>query len=779
MTKKKIWLLSLLPLIVSCSGKTSEDKNSTKKEEGGEIVDYSRDKTPSGDAFDFDGNYTPPELNIDGVDDDEQYKNASPELTFGSRNQAKVKLYRGNEALFCFFKVSDEDLETVGNNNGDDVTKGDSVEIYFDFKNDGASKPQSDDIQINIGAHGKTRIFVGSSGSWGNWNGLLDYEVKLDGTLNNDKDVDNGYQVELMIPYSQVGIDKDSTFGVALGCVARGRDSTHDTLPYTWGGLTYEGNFIDPQNPSLYVTYKGNKFYSHDAVPVDNVQIYGTLKDQAGVILPNTTFKINDTEVTTDENGKYSLADVDSENEIIIAVEKAGYESYTETITTSEIRSARNGKLEKNLVLFDNSKTVEVTLKGTIKNPSRGAISSANITINDSTTQSLDDGTFSIKTKLKRDMNLVVTKDGFKDSTTKLDILDLISKDIVDLNEVALYSYPSHVSFGGSRGIAKVEADVYRGFDGIHFDFTSSQNMTNGDHVELFLDTKTSLHGRDTTDYRIDFKSDNGIAIVNFGDGSNNIVSTSGIKNNTYLEKTTYHMDTVIPYSFLSIDSNEIIGFSLGVWSQSLNDWDGFNYEGNGFAPYVAPEYSDQYLRLDMDNNLYRASSNEVSACKVTGVVVDSSSAPLSSATVNNSKVNSDGSFSLVLLKAATTISIKCAGYSDKTITLSEDDLSGTSYSLGNIILSKSVVKVEGTVKDESGNLLSGVFVSIQPEDKTTTTDTNGAYSFDEISTGSNITLTFTKEGYETVTKKVSTLVLKQKAEKGESYSYDAVMKKA
>ncbi len=777
MTKKKIWLLSLLPLIVSCSGKTSEDKGSEKAND--DIVDYSPDKTPSGDAFDFDGNYTPPELNIDGVDDDAQYQNASPELTFGSKNQASVKLYRGEEALFCFFKVQDIDLETVGNNNGDDVTKGDSVEIYFDFKNDKSSKPQSDDIQINIGAHGKTRIFVGSSGTWGNWNGLLDYEVKLDGTLNNDKDVDNGYTVELMIPYSQVGIDKTSTFGVALGCVARGKDSTHDTLPYTWGGFTYEGNFIDPQNPSLYVVYKGNKFYSHDAVPVDNLTISGTVKDQTGNVLPNTKVKIDDTEVTTDESGKYTLSDINSENDITLQIEKDGYQSYSETITSSEIRTAKNGKLEKNIVLFDNSKTVEVTLKGKVMNPSHGAISSANVAINSSTALSSDDGTFSIKTELKPEMNLIITKDGFKDSTTKLDILSLIGKDTVDLEEVALYSNPSHVSFGGSRGIAKVEADVYRGFDGIHFDFTSSQNMANGDHVELFLDTKTSFHGRDTTDYRIDFKADNGIAIVNFGDGSNNIVSTSGITNDTYLEKTTYHMDTMIPYSFLSVDSDEIIGFSLGVWSQSLSDWDGFSYEGNGFAPYVAPEYTDQYLRLDMDNNLYRASSNEVSACKVTGVVVDSSLTPLSSATVNGSKVNSDGSFTLLLLKEATTITITCNGYSDKTITLSETDLSASSYSLGNIILIKSVVRVEGVVTDESGAYLSGVTVSISPDEKTAVTDANGAYTIDEISTGSNITITFTKDGYTTETKKISAMQLKKKAESGESVIYDTVMKKA
>ena len=145
--------------------------------------------------------------------------------------------------------------------------------IYFDFKNDGSSKVQSDDIQINIGAHGKTRIFVGSNGTWGSWNGLLDYEINLRGTLNDATDEDNGYSVELMIPYAQVGIDKNSMFGVAVGHVARGKDSTHETLQYTWGGLVYEGSFVDPQVPRSYIVSLGNEFYSRGNLPVGNVNV--------------------------------------------------------------------------------------------------------------------------------------------------------------------------------------------------------------------------------------------------------------------------------------------------------------------------------------------------------------------------------------------------------------------------------------------------------------------------------------------------------------------------
>ena len=221
MKLKKLLPILLLTLTACGNNASSSVDVGGPNNSNNAIVNYDGTKDETGDQFDFDGNYTPPELRIDGLKEDEEWSNATEKITFGSLNQCSVELYRGENSLFCFFEVTDNDIQTVGNNNGDDVTHGDSVEIYFDFKNDGSSKVQSDDIQINIGAHGKTRIFVGSNGQWGSWNGLLDYEIVLDGTLNDSLDEDKGYTVELMIPYAQVGIDKNSTFGVAFGHVAR------------------------------------------------------------------------------------------------------------------------------------------------------------------------------------------------------------------------------------------------------------------------------------------------------------------------------------------------------------------------------------------------------------------------------------------------------------------------------------------------------------------------------------------------------------------------------
>ena len=99
-----------------------------------QVIDYNPNKSETNDQFDFPGNYTPPELTIDGFKNEEQWSSSSQVLSFGSQNQCSMVLYRGERALFCFFDVKDKDIQTVGNNNGDDVTQGDSVEVYFDFK---------------------------------------------------------------------------------------------------------------------------------------------------------------------------------------------------------------------------------------------------------------------------------------------------------------------------------------------------------------------------------------------------------------------------------------------------------------------------------------------------------------------------------------------------------------------------------------------------------------------------------------------------------------------
>lgn len=732
------------------------------------INDYDPSKPVDDEQFDFDGNYIPPELTIDGLKNEEQWANASQILTFGSTNQTTLQIYRGELALFCFFSVKDVDIQTVGNNNGDDVTHGDSVEIYFDFKNDGSSKPQSDDIQINIGAHGKTRIFVGSNGQWGSWNGLLDYEIKLHGTLNNATDVDTGYDIELMVPYSQVGIDKNSTYGVACGHVARGKDSTNPDLQYTWGGLTYEGSFVDPQVPSSYVVFINDKFYARHNMPVGNVEINGKILDQSGNPVENATVKAGDITTTTNASGQYVIPKVLADEGVIISISKDGYDSYSQSYSVSQLRS-ESGRHTFNYVLIKQGKDVSITLKGVIKNPAEGTISQAKIAVGSKEVYSKTDGSFEIEAIIDNNLELSITKTLYKDSITKLDAIDLVGKSSMDIGVVSLYSPSSFATFGGARGIPAVTAEIFRGFEGINFIFTSKTAIVNGSHVEMFVDSGSTFHGRDSSDYRIDFTSEGNISIVNFGNGNNTIVSTSGITNNAYLKGETYYMETLLPYEFIKVEPTDIIGVSFGVFSQTTSDWDGWNFAGEGFADYVAPEYTDQYCRIGLDNGLYRASSNQVEVVKIYGKVTDSSGMAIVNALVNSHPVDENGSYSLYFNKNTTvTLTVTANGYVDKTkqVTISETQTAPINI---DFELSKAEAIIKGSIN------VDGVKIYLQNNENSYVISSNGSYSI-TVPTTANARIVFEKEGYETITKAFSVVALKESANSGTPITYDVTM---
>ena len=731
-------------------------------------VDFDNNKESSNEQFNFDGNYTPPELSINGEKDDEEWSNCSDELTFGSLNQTKMVMYRGENALFCFFEVEDPDIQTVGNNNGDDVTHGDSVEVYFDFGNDAANKPLNDDIQINIGAHGKTRIFVGSNGQWGSWNGLLDYEIKLDGTLNDSSDTDNGYKIELMIPYSQVGIDKNSVFGVAVGHVARGKDSTHETLQYTWGGMVYEGAFVDPQIPRGYVVLMGNRIYSRSNMPIGLIDITGKVVDENNASVVGATVKINDNVVTTDDAGKYEIKQIDADTINNIIVSKDGYLEYTKEVSKTELKN-ESSRVNINLCLISNSSNKMVTISGVVKNPVEGLIKDAHVSLGDSSVTSNEAGEFSITAKLCYDMNVIVSKVGYKDSSNNISPLALINESNYNIGTLSVYSPSSTTTFGGARGIPAVDAEIYRGFDGIHFLFKTSSNIVNGDHIEVFVDSGSSFNGRDTSDYRIDFTGDGTISIVNFGNGTNTIVSSSGITNNAYLDGTTYYIEAMIPYSFLSVTASDIIGVSFGVWSQSLSDWDGWQYPGAGFDAYVAPEYADQYCRIGLDNGLYRALSNDVKVSKVFGKVVDAYGNPVKSAVINGVVVNSDGGYAIYLPTGNdVTISVSADGYISKDVIISKDELNNVS-TYKDITLSSAIAVITGTCNVEGAK----VYLEGNPDIYTYVVD--GSYSL-SVPTTSNAYIVFECDGYKNVRFGVGVAALIQSASSNTPYTRNITM---
>lgn len=269
MNRKVIFPILLSTLLCSCASAPTIDEP---------FVD-------SHNPFSYAGNYENPELSIDGKDEEEQWSGeyateaysivyeskANSNAEAKNKYQADFKLYRGEKELYVFAKVTDPNLLAEGNDNGNNVSLSDSAEIYLDTKLNGGETPQEDDYQINLGIHNKTRVLVGNGSGWSAWNGLVQYESLLNGTLNDESDVDEGYSIEMSIPYKQIGITRDSKIGVAFGLVDKYSSKT--SASKMWYGLTYKGNFANPQKPDTYFVYDKN------TLSVPPVPEYDELKD--------------------------------------------------------------------------------------------------------------------------------------------------------------------------------------------------------------------------------------------------------------------------------------------------------------------------------------------------------------------------------------------------------------------------------------------------------------------------------------------------------------------
>ena len=142
MKKAKLTLASVLSLSVMLAAAACAPQSAGQGGGGGQgggdtYTDLTQNKQPGGDNFDFDGNYENPELTIDGLGNDEQWKDATTLTTYGNtaggKDAVTVRVYRGESALFFLFEVSDSVLLTQGVTNDDAVTHGDSIELYLEI----------------------------------------------------------------------------------------------------------------------------------------------------------------------------------------------------------------------------------------------------------------------------------------------------------------------------------------------------------------------------------------------------------------------------------------------------------------------------------------------------------------------------------------------------------------------------------------------------------------------------------------------------------------------
>lgn len=775
MKKAKLTLASVLSLSVMLAAAACAPQSAGQGgggQGGGDTyTDLTQNKQPGGDNFDFDGNYENPELTIDGLGNDEQWKDATTLTTYGNtaggKDAVTVRVYRGESALFFLFEVSDSVLLTQGVTNDDAVTHGDSIELYLDTLADGGRTPQSDDYQINLGIHGKTRIMQGAGGQWGSWNGLIDYEVALNGTLNDgDEATDTGYSVEVMIPYAQIMIEKDDTIGIAFGQVDKVRTEDAATGspegPWNWYGWTYKGTAVNPQVPDQYILLdKDGGLVSRDEQEKAPADLAGTVKDTDGTPVEGVTVTAQSDEVVktarTDAAGYYVLADLDPERTYTVTAEKEGYLDGIFTCTREELRAADGGVVMKDVTLTALEGLETTTLTGTVKNILNGAVSGATISVDGMalSAQSGQDGAFSLEgvPASVGDITLVISGQGYDDGKLTVAQEDLEADGTTALGDVNI-SLPAAET--GAFGVVNLLANnfgyISRTLEGVEFRFEGERTF-NG-WIELFIDTKESGDTRGATDAMYSLKADGTVEVKNDG-GS---FTTEGVEwTVNAIDGGGYTARLLIPYKTLGIGALEPFGISLGQ-NNGQGVWDGWgrdDMKGANGEGFVKPEMPADYVRVGADNRLYEASHNDL-VVALGGTVTDGEGAPVAGVSVQvgeqTATTDGEGKWQMSVAFAGDTLTVRYSkqGYVAAQDVVNKSDVGTGSWS-GSKQLSEQLVTVTGTVTDQDEDPIEGVTVTLTyagGETRTATTNGEGVYTFTDVTTFVGVTITFTKEGY-------------------------------
>ena len=776
MKKAKLTLASVLSLSVMLAAAACAPQSAGQGGGGGQgggdtYTDLTQNKQPGGDNFDFDGNYENPELTIDGLGNDEQWKDATTLTTYGNtaggKDAVTVRVYRGESALFFLFEVSDSVLLTQGVTNDDAVTHGDSIELYLDTLADGGRTPQSDDYQINLGIHGKTRIMQGAGGQWGSWNGLIDYEVALNGTLNDgDEATDTGYSVEVMIPYAQIMIEKDDTIGIAFGQVDKVRTEDAATGspegPWNWYGWTYKGTAVNPQVPDQYILLdKDGGLVSRDEQEKAPADLAGTVKDTDGTPVEGVTVTAQSDEVVktarTDAAGYYVLADLDPERTYTVTAEKEGYLDGIFTCTREELRAADGGVVMKDVTLTALEGLETTTLTGTVKNILNGAVSGATISVDGMalSAQSGQDGAFSLEgvPASVGDITLVISGQGYDDGKLTVAQEDLEADGTTALGDVNI-SLPAAET--GAFGVVNLLANnfgyISRTLEGVEFRFEGERTF-NG-WIELFIDTKESGDTRGATDAMYSLKADGTVEVKNDG-GS---FTTEGVEwTVNAIDGGGYTARLLIPYKTLGIGALEPFAISLGQ-NNGQGVWDGWgrdDMKGANGEGFVKPEMPADYVRVGADNRLYEASHNDL-VVALGGTVTDGEGAPVAGVSVQvgeqTATTDGEGKWQMSVAFAGDTLTVRYSkqGYVAAQDVVNKSDVGTGSWS-GSKQLSEQLVTVTGTVTDQDEDPIEGVTVTLTyagGETRTATTNGEGVYTFTDVTTFVGVTITFTKEGY-------------------------------
>jgi hexosaminidase len=138
--------------------------------------------------------------------------------------------------LYLAFQVSDFDLRAYQTElDHKKLFLDDMVEFLLDTQMDRSEKWLGDDIIYHLNLQGQKKDDRGTASgeSDASWHGDAVYGVSLQGTLNDTTDSDQGYVVEVAVPWTEIGRNPESGLEMGLN-VACGDNDGKGRMLFDW-----------------------------------------------------------------------------------------------------------------------------------------------------------------------------------------------------------------------------------------------------------------------------------------------------------------------------------------------------------------------------------------------------------------------------------------------------------------------------------------------------------------------------------------------------------------
>ena len=186
--------------------------------------------------------YSKNDIIINGLEDEMAWSGADS-ISFNgnicnSKNVVVVKTLWNNDFLYFLFKVSDENLQAhQTEQDHPQLFLDDMVELLIDTTNDKDSCWNEDKIIYHINLLGAKKDDRGTADCFSDpaWNGNAVYSVKLFGTLNSSEDIDSGYNVEIAVPWPELGVSPENNLVLGVN-FANGDNNNNGRQLFDWVG---------------------------------------------------------------------------------------------------------------------------------------------------------------------------------------------------------------------------------------------------------------------------------------------------------------------------------------------------------------------------------------------------------------------------------------------------------------------------------------------------------------------------------------------------------------